>query len=177
MTSNQVKKLFSGELAIEYGQFYVDFDRNDDYLDPGDAFADQNNGLCGAAQSGGLFLVTGIQNGIAQVIVELLESAPPLDSSFQDIVEASFEAPQAQLLLCEWAHENTHQLDLPPGSYRVRYGVLGMDRDYGDDDDWESPVPGQRYLLQFWPGQVTGDEIVTSDSEAGRYWHREWGSG
>lgn len=181
MPDEQARILFSGLLGIDYGQFYVDVvndrDDEDDYLDMDGSFEAQNNGLCGASMKGKLFLLVGIQGGIIDIKVELHDVAPPTEESFEDIVECSIEVGSKPISLCEWACEATHPLDLPAASYRVRYSISGIDRDYGDDDDWEAPVPQQRFLLQFWPSEMKPDEIVRADSEMGRYWHSEFGKG
>lgn len=59
-----MKKLYSGNIYIEYGQFYIDLqelddgddDNDDNYIDPIAAFEAHENGICGSAQSGKSFL-------------------------------------------------------------------------------------------------------------------------
>ncbi len=180
MSADAVKSLYSGKLNIEYGQFYIDLpepDDDDDFLDPEEAFSDQANGVCGAAQAGKIFFVTGIQNGVIAIDVELHSSEPPLDQSYEDIVEVSFERGKSPVSLCEWACEETYQLNLEQGVYRVRYHILGMDKDYDEEDDWEAPVSGQRYLVQIWNAPAQKDAIVKQTSENAAYWHRTWGGG
>ncbi len=176
MVINEFKVIYSGKLGIDYGQFYVDVDDDEvDYLDPDGAFENQVNGICGAAQKGKLFLVAGIQGGVIEIEVQLHASEPSIENSYEEIVEANIEVDEQQLMLCEWAHEDTHNLSVPPQEYIVRYCIKGMDKDYEDDSDWESPLPGQMYLLQFWPGIIERDKVIKCTSESAKYWHREWG--
>ena len=167
--------LFSGQLSINYGQFYVDEvtpQNEGDYLSVERAFSGQANGLCGGAQKGKLFLVAGPQTGAILIDVLLHSSKPPVDETFEDAVECSMQVPENQTGLCSWAHEETYTLDLPPGSYRVRYSISGMDRDYTEDDeDVDVPISGQRYLLQFWPASAAKDQILKVGSETAAYWH------
>ena len=185
-----MKKLYSGNIGIDYGQFYIDaaFDDEDDlgldedYLDPDGAFEGQENGICGASQQSKLFFVTGIQNGAISVDCEYHDSQPELDESYEDIVEVSLVVSDKQLSLCEWGHEATHKLELPKGEYRVRYLIQGMDKDYDDENEdesdeyWEKPVPGQKHLIQIWSGKTAGDVVIKHTSVNARSWHREWGS-
>jgi len=167
--------LFSGQLSINYGQFYVDEltpQNEDDYLLAEQAFKGQANGLCGAAEKGKLFLVAGPQTGAILIDVLLHSSEPPVDKAFEDSVECSMQVPENKAGLCSWAHEESYTLDLPPGNYRVRYSISGMDRDYAEDsEDVDAPIPGQRYLLQFWPASGTKDQILKVGSETAAYWH------
>lgn len=168
--------LYSGQLSVDYGQFYVDLIEEpdeDDYLTMDEAFHNQTNGLCGAAQEGKLFLVAGPQTGTIQVEVLLHSSTPPLMEDFEDVVECSLRIPATQVGLCSWAHEEAHKLDLPSGDYRVRYSIAGMDKDYAEDDeDVDAPIPGQKYLLQLWPCSLGKDKVMKVGSKTANYWHR-----
>ena len=174
--------LFSGNLNIYYGQYYIDTvtdpeedsDSDEAYLEPDEAFVGQTNGICGSAMRGKLFFVTGIRDGVASIAVELLESPPTLDDQYDECVEVPFQNPGAQLFLCEWACEEAHPLKIPTGEYRVRYSIAAMDKDYEDDSDFEQPISGQRYLIQLWPSDQRPDEIIKRSSEIAAYWHRAW---
>ncbi len=181
MTDLDIKELYSGNIAIEYGQFYIDVpdsddEDEDDYLDPEGAFEGQENGICGAAQTGKLFFVTGIQNGTASIKIELYPSEPSVDQIYDEIVEVSYKRGKTSVALCEWACEETYPLELPEGDYRVRYCIVAMGNDYDDDGDWEAPVPGQKHLIQIWPAEKPTDKIIKNTSDTASYWHKEWGS-
>lgn len=179
MTDQDVKKLYSGNISIEYRQFYIDVpepdDEDEDYLDPGEAFENQENGICGAAQIGKLFFVTGIQNGTASVDIELYAAEPEIDNRFEEIVDVAFQRGKTPVALCGWGCEETYLIELPEGNYGVRYNIIAMGAEYGDDDDWEAPVRGQKHVIQIWPSVITEEKIVKSTSETASYWHKEWG--
>lgn len=175
--------LFSGSLAIEYGQFYISIDGDEiEDLDAAESFNNQENGLCGAAKKELIFFVTGIQNGVISVDVDLYDTPPNIDDSFDEIVEVSVVRGEKPLLLSEWAWEESHELQLPKGNYRLRYCIAGMDKEYDDESEednheyWESPLPGQRHLIQMWPSEKADDKVLKQTTENASYWHSEWGS-
>lgn len=170
--------LFSGNINIEYGQFYIGpADEDDeDFFEPDEAFEGQENGICGAAQSGKLFFVTGIQNGTIAVQIDLHETEPAIEHSYEEVVEVSFTRGQASVSLLEWGESEGPDLGLQLGYYRVRYCIDGMEKDYDEDGDWEAPVPGQRHLIQIWSGAQDKDKVEKQTSDMASYWHKEWGS-
>lgn len=174
------KELFSGNINIEYGQFYIDVpefdDDEDDSLEPEVAFEGQQNGLCGASQEGKLFFVAGIQNGVIEIKINLHSSEPEIDQSYDEIVQVPFRRLSKEVSLCEWGCEETYPLEIPKGSYQVRYSIVGMDKDYSDDSDWEAPIKGQKYIVQIWPSEVESENIVKYTSESAAYWLKEWGA-
>ncbi len=181
MTDQEVKSLFSGNIGIEYGQFYIDIpepeeDDEEDYLDPDGAFENQQNGICGAAQTGKILFVVGPQAGVAAISVELSKSEPMLDQTYDEIVEVAFSRGSSEVAVCEWGGGETYPLDIPEGDYVVRYSILGMGRDYDEDSDWDAPVEGQKHLIQLWPSNQAQEKIVKVTSEIASYWHKEWGS-
>ena len=176
------KQLFSGNLNIDFGQFYIDVlvddeDDSADYLEMESAFEDQKNGLCGACHDGKLYFVVGPQSGVIDLTIELHDKEPVLNDSCEDIVECFLSAKKNNLHLCEWGHENTYKLGLPAGDYIVRYSIQALDKDYGHEDEGDRPVAGQKYFVQFWPGSVSEDKIVRSQTKTGQYWHSEMGVG
>lgn len=172
------RKLFSGNVSIFYGQFYIDALEvdDDDYLDMESAFEHQNNGLCGASHAGKLFFLAGPQDGTARISVELHDVEPIPNKDCQDIVECGFTASIHDLHLCAWANEETYALELPSGNYIVRYSIKNLESRYQENDDWEQPIKGQEYIIQFWPGSLASDRVIRSETETGQYWHRELGA-
>ncbi len=162
--------MYSGDLHVHYGQFYVE-PADDDYVDVDQAFRGQSNGICGAAQPGRLFLITGIHTGTVHLTVERAESEPPVDPSWEEVVECSFKHRQESLLLREWwVAEAGYPLSLPVGTYRARYCAKSMLADW-QLADGDGPL--QTYLLQFWPAQQRTDEVVRVSGECAQYWHAE----
>ncbi len=174
------KVLFSGNIGIDYSQFYIETsyeeEDDDDYLFSESAFENQKNGICGASLQGKIFFVASIQYGVITIEVELYSIEPPIGESYEEIVEVSFVCGDKPVFLCEWAHEKTYELALPKGIYRVRYCIKGMDKNDTDADDGEIPIPGQLNLIQFWLAEPMDDEIIKQTSGNAGYWHKEWGS-
>lgn len=112
---------------------------------------------------------------LKSVSINILESVPEINVDYDDVVEVSFVNESSTLGLCQWAHEQTYPLELPEGTYRVRYSVKGMGKEHGEGDDWETPVPGQRHLIQLWQSEINSDAILKSQSEPGCYWHKTFG--
>ncbi|GLX93592.1 hypothetical protein [Herbidospora sp. NBRC 101105] len=78
-------------------------------------------------------------------------------------MEIAFDSPSGRLTLEEWNEGTSHPvppLTAGPGTYRLRYHVLGMDDEPGDE----------RYLLQIWPEAHREPVIVKSTTEFFRYW-------
>jgi hypothetical protein len=161
--------LFSDQIHVHYGQFYVE-PNDGDYVDMDLALRGQSNGICGAAQPGRLFLITGIHTGVVHVTLEQADVEPPVDDCWDEIVECSFTHRASRLFLREWAAEAEYPLNFPTGSYRVRYSARSMLADWqlvaGDG-------PLQTYLLQFWPAPPRADALVKVTGECAQYWHNE----
>ncbi|WCN04568.1 hypothetical protein [Streptomyces sp. M92] len=168
-----MRTVYSGELHVSYGQFYVDSRRDDDGPAPWAARAGQSNGLCGAAVPGHLFLVTGLHTGRVGLTVEVHGAAPPLDDAWEEVVEASFRPARAPAVVLPWGDGPLCTLDLLPTDHRVRYCGRGMDR--GREEELavlEGAAPVDHYLLQFWPAPPAPDVVVRQTSGSAAYWHR-----
>ena len=175
--------LFKGNLGIAYTQFYIEVAHDDladsevELVTSVKWFKGQENGLCGASEKGKLSFVPGVHMGTIALTIELHDSIPTMDETFEEVVEVSFQAGEKPISLCEWAHETTHRLKIPQADYRVRYSAHGMDleNEYEDEEEEleeEPPVPGQKYLIQLWPcSQRSPDKIVKQTSENASYWH------
>ena len=163
--------LHSDRINVHYGQFYVEpVDGDSVSMEMARAFAGQSNGICGAARAGRLFLITGIHTGSVHVTVEHVDAKPPLDDSWEEIVECSFIHSASTLILREWAAEAECQLGIQPGTYRVRYCAKCMLADW-QLHDGDGPL--QVYLLQFWPEQAGPDTVLKVTGECAQYWHSE----
>ena len=138
---------------------------DDAEYDPDAPWADESNGLCGAAVKGCLALITGTHTGWLPFRVELHTGAPAVEDSWEEVVEVSF-TPQSDEVHLAGLDGDVFELDLPRGDYRVRYCVRGMGR--ADSTD-EAPDP---HLLQFWPAPAAPGRIVKLTSERAAYWHR-----
>lgn len=136
----------------------------------GNPRAGQTNGLCGAAVPGALAMVTGLHTGAVPVRVEALEVAPPLDDSWEDVVEVSFHAPDRSLMLS--AFEEAHQLTLPlAGDLRARWSARGMEAAREADTRLDDEPALEAYLLQLWPAAPAPDTVLRESSTVAAYWH------
>jgi hypothetical protein len=179
MIDEKYEELFSGNLEICYSQFYIEPEDPEDEESMEEQFRGQVNGLCGATVPERLFFTARPKDAVISIDVLLYKGCPPLSSNYSDIVEVSFKRGKEPVYLCQWAHEEEFLLNLAPGNYRVRYCIEGLDKDYDydveDDDYFEMPVPGQKYLIQIWPQNLEQDKIVKQGSEESAYWHNTHG--
>ena len=165
-------------VQTDYGQFDLvwaaapgGFDGNFDRF-----FAGQVNGLVGAADPGGLYLHFARRSGGSRVRIELLSQEPQLhdEDPWEDLVEVSVTVPEGSAPnWFSWGDEDSGELALPSGTYRVRVSAEG--RDLGADNEFADEVV-DTYLLEFWPAPYRPDEILKVGSVDAQYWHQEVGS-
>ena len=166
--------LYEGPWNVHYGQLYLETKLGQQAEDMSDHFADQANGLVGAAVPGALFLITGLHTGHIALRVELHESCPPIDDLWEDVVEASLHiAPPAQLV--EWSAASMHSLNIPEGNYRVRWSARGMDAGHDADTILADESHVDSYLLQLWLGEPLPDVVIRQTSAQAKYWHESLG--
>jgi hypothetical protein len=167
----RVRTLFDGEVHVHYSQLYVESDPDEFGVDLAEAFTGQANGLCGAAAPGNLFLITGLHTGNVGFTVQAHDDPPPVDESWEEIVEVSFTPASPRILLMQWAGERYWELELDETDYRVRYCASGMAAAKEADTRMEEEPRLDRYLLQFWPSAPESDRVVKQTSEIAAYWH------
>jgi hypothetical protein len=175
-----MKTVYEKGIHISYSQAYVhltDTDDDDDLtFDPcGEHTDGQVNGLLGAKDPAGLFLTFGLNTGGVFLRVNISDSKPPLDQLWEEVVEASFNMPEArELVLVEWGGGDCTFIPLQPGSYRVRYCAKNfrVAEDTGKfvSDDGKFI---EQYELTFWPESMRDDEIIKVTSPSADYWHKE----
>jgi hypothetical protein len=171
--TEQSPAVFSGPIWTSYRQIcIVSPDCRD--LVPENAYRGQSNGLCGGAVPGGLFLTVGIHTGPVQITVQVLDTAPPVDSSWDEIVEASCTFPALPVHLEGWSGQSAVKLPLAKGEYRARYcaKAFGGTEAKGEDDDGDDGS-AECYLLTLWPEALRPDEVRKQTSAKAAYWHRE----
>ena len=161
--------LFDGEVVVHYGQIYVECGDDPSMFEFSleTAFAGQDNGLCGAAVPGRLYLVTGLHTGHLPFRVEVHDRQPPVGGQWEEVVEASFTPTGGDIGLVQWAGEASWPLDIDPVAHRVRYCATGMDNEHTDQ-----PGHPERYLLQFWPEPPSPDRVLKQTTTTAAYWHR-----
>jgi hypothetical protein len=175
-----MRVLMDEVVETDYGQLdlWVDGDGGDaEDEDEGDVqatFADQVNGLAGAATPGRIYLNLARRSGGSPVRIEAHDEEAPLGQDWEDIVEVSTVVGQeGRGGWTSWAGEDGGELELPSGPCRVRVSARGRDAG-ADGEDADEPV--DFYLVQLWPAPVEPDVIVRVGSDDARSWHREWGS-
>jgi hypothetical protein len=159
------EKLFvvDGPIDTSYGQMYFasgDYVGYDCY---NTAFTGQANGLCGGAVAGGLFLKIGVHSGLVPISVEVHETPPPVDQSWDEIVEASCSIVESPAYLCGWGGESWVEVPLAEGTYRTRFCAKA----FGETDVDGFSVnldSGECYLLILWPDTARPDEVVKQTS-------------
>ena len=165
-----MRTLFTGEPFVAYAQIYVDGSGSQPCLD--ECFAGQANGLCGAAVPGFLFLITGLHTGNVGLTIESHDAEPPLDDTWEEIVEASFRPRGQRVGLCQWAGEAWWDLDLPECDHRVRYCAINLDEARAADTRSSDEPDLDLYLLQFWPAPPADDRVLKQTSKVAAYWHQ-----
>jgi hypothetical protein len=162
---------FDGDLHVHYGQAYVFSGAGGDTGEMDSCFRGQSNGLLGAAQTGMLFLITGLHTGHVKFEVEIAADEPRVDEAWEECVEASFTPTDQDVRLINWDRELVCELPLRTHSYRVRYEGRGMDAGREADTVLQGEDPVDSYRLSFWPAPPAPDMVVRQTAESARYWH------
>lgn len=100
---------------------------------------------------GCLFLITGLHTGEVGLTVEVHDTVPPLDDSWEDVVEVSFRPASGSTVVLPWGDGPLVSLDLPVTDHRVRY--CGRDMDRAREEELailSGEAAADQYLLQFW---------------------------
>ncbi|NGN63730.1 hypothetical protein G5C51_07380 [Streptomyces sp. A7024] len=165
-----METVYDGVLEVAYGQFYVESRTDVGELE--ETRAGQRNGLCGAAVPGHLFLTTGLHTGGVGLAVEVHDHEPPLDDTWDEIVEASFHPASASTSVVPWGDGPLCRIPLAEADHRVRYCARAMDEARERElEILEEDIIVDRYLLQFWPAPSAPDAIIKQTSRSAAYWH------
>ena len=171
-----MEQLLADEIiSTDYGQLDLVWSEDGGFDgDPDRFFANQINGLVGAADPHGIYMSLGRRSGGSHVRIALLPAQPAdPDETWEDIVEVSTEVPPGcEVQWMSWAGETTGSLTLPAGSYRLRVSARG--RDIGAADEFAEDVV-DHYLLEFWTAPRQEDAILRVGTDDARYWHATWG--
>lgn len=162
-------RIFDRRLHVNYGQAYIE-PSGIRGVGLEDAFCGQNNGLCGAASSGSLFLLTGLHSGHVSFTLDVLDAPPPLDDNWEEIVEVSFVPSSEKVILSEWTGESVCDVPLLQESYRVRYCARDMDRGK-EIDTYIEGDPVDVYALTFWRADPAPDIVIKQTSQVAAYLH------
>ncbi|RFA10276.1 hypothetical protein B7R54_14460 [Subtercola boreus] len=161
--------IFDDLVWTSYSQLWL-LSEGPEQGDPTDLFRGQVNGLCGTAQAGSAFLVTGTHTGLVPVRVMIL-TAPPPSGGWEEIVEATFTPVGRTAGLYGWAADASVLFELPAPTYRLRYSASKMDAGKAQDlATVEQPAP-DRYQIDLWPAPPEPDSILRRTSDNAGYWH------
>jgi hypothetical protein len=163
-------RIFHGRLYVHYGQAYV-LPNTQQTSELPDCFQGQTNGLCGAAISNVLFLITGLHTGHIQLSIDVLDNPPSLDQTWEDIVEVPLRVNSEMTSLYDWNGNCICDIPLSPGTYRVRYCARNMDRGNEVDTILEEEDPVDFYHLDFWSADPLQDVVLKQTSKIAAYWH------
>jgi hypothetical protein len=163
-------RIFDDYLHVHYGQAYI-FSGDRTIAELSDCFHGQTNGLCGAAVSGTLFLITGLHTGRVRLSVDVLDAPPPLDRIWEEVVEVPFTVDGDGVSLYNWDGECVCAIPLSLGNYRVRYCGREMERGKEVDTILDDEEPVDFYHLAVWPADLLPDSVVKQTSEIAAYWH------
>ncbi|BAU11247.1 hypothetical protein LEP3755_17400 [Leptolyngbya sp. NIES-3755] len=168
-------RIFEGLLQVAFHIISVE-----PYIDPNDyegvdlkaAFRGQINGICGAATPGMLLLKTGLHTGHVSFTLDVLDAAPPIDETWQDIVEVSFTPASGGVFLQEvYGTEPICSIPLLQATHRVRYCARNMD--CGPDlDRLGGNETVDSYALMFWMDDIAPDVIVKQTSHSAALQHQ-----
>jgi hypothetical protein len=145
-----------------------------------DVFRGQSNGLLGVLSPNHLMLGFGVHTGTVKLKIVLTEQAFPIDTQWEEAVEASWTMPANSTLALEdnFIDSSTVPVALPAGSYRLRYCA----KDYGVAEAWwadgadrgldEYIGPMEEYELTFWPAPWAPDQVLKVKSPRAEGMHR-----
>jgi hypothetical protein len=164
--------LFDADVPVHYGFINLLGAGAEDQADLMDTRAGQVNGLAGAAAPGQLSLITGLHTGRVPLAVHWHDTEPAVGDDWEDVVEVSFQPPEADLVLASF--QDSFELRLPAvQSLRARYCASGMDAARDADTVLGDEPTIDRYLLELWPAAAASDAVVRQTSEIAAYWHKE----
>ncbi|GLQ12316.1 hypothetical protein GCM10007913_42490 [Devosia yakushimensis] len=166
--------LFSQNISVQYGQAYLELGGQFNGSME-DCFRGQSNGICGASAPDLLFLITGLHTGKVGLTINLFDTDPGIDETWDEIVEVSCQAPKGEVALSEWAADSGPPMAVPAGSYRARYHARKMQA-ANELDTNVTEVPVDTYRLDLWPAPPAADRIIKQTSEVAAYWHG-WAKG
>ena len=164
--------IFSGLMCTSYSQMYI---ISGDYaagLMSYDAFRGQSNGLCGGVVPGGLYLRLGLHTGNLHMTVEVHDSAPAVDASWEEVVEAPCYFNTPPISLQGWDGDSYLELPLAEGAYRARFCVKGYGLSEAEDRFADPSI--ECYCLVLWPEPSRPDEVIKQTSADAIFNHEKF---
>jgi hypothetical protein len=147
---------YTYKIFADYFQFYL-WDKNVEPEAPTDYTEDDIRNKIKTAPS--VVVIQPERNMEVPVELEVFGSEPPLElEPWDHIAEASLDLPSGLLEIYECAGESIEEIQLAPGTYRIRayYGKLGELSEDGLDgndhyrlDVWQAPHKEIKVIKQF----------------------------
>ncbi|MFE5564695.1 hypothetical protein ACFQ68_06855 [Amycolatopsis japonica] len=162
----------SVRFGVKFAQFYLCEPVQDPFQRTERPDARLTSGLLSAVP-GMVQCMVGAQVQSVALTAETHRSAPAayLDD-YEDVVELSYLATQAELDVVTWGEGRVEGLPLPAGqgSYRIRYHLRDMDPSGKARVTADGCHVGE-CLLQIWPAPTEDATQVKITSMAARFWH------
>jgi hypothetical protein len=118
----RMKRLFSGTVQVHYSAMYFQGAASG-MPEGGQYFEGQVNGLCGAGGRSYLLLMTGLHTGGVKVTIDFWDGEPPLDDSWEEVVEVSFVVDDPEYTgILGW--EGRRGLPSTYGGAGIEFGIV-----------------------------------------------------
>lgn len=161
--------IYSGNFHTTMSQMYLESSGFNACEYFAESFLGQSNGLIGTAVPGGAVLVVGIHTGKISLTVDLFDTQPPIDDTWEEIVEASCVVTDTPVYLNPCMGDASEELSqLLVGVYRVRFCA----RMFGETDTAGVLNSSENYLLALWPDILRPDEIIKQTRPKAISWHQ-----
>lgn len=156
----------TGEVLADYSQIELHPGQGGHLHGLGDV------GLATGEHEHAVVLTTARHDGPVPVEVQVLDAEPPLDPTWDAVVEVSLRTGDGPTV-CGWAGSGVVELPVPADvDLRVRYVVV--DGQLGSEQSRDVEVvgssPAERYLVQAWPAPATQARTVVATSPWSQYW-------
>jgi hypothetical protein len=98
-----------------------------------------------------VWLNTGTNLGQVPVVINLLDNAPASEEGWERVSEAQLEITDGSLMVLGGLSSWHGDLEIPPGSYHVRYYGRNVLQAADDDPLPPDQSPVDSYQLDIWP--------------------------
>lgn len=165
-------QIFDGQFYVHYHLGYVESVQGEPVEHLPAAFRGQSNGICGGACPGSLVFITGLHTGRVSLTIDILDTSPSFDNTWEEVVDVSFIPVSGKVILRDWNGDDMCNISLSRTAYRVRYCCRNMD--LGNEiDTLVEDEPIDFYALTFWVADSAPDVVLKQTSEIAAYWHKE----
>lgn len=130
-------------------------------------------GFLGMRASWAAVVLCGTKSGPVRLTVEVLDQAParPAFDEWSEIIEVGWQSRSGEVQFRTWAGlPITTVALLPLGWWRLQAHARGRDEGHAESsyDVGLTKPPREEHLLQFWPGENTGDVVRQTRDRRGQ---------